>query len=137
MHRKLIAVSATAAILLTGCAGQQAVPGQDTAGTLTFSVKRYPHVADHARDAMAAGESKVCTIDRKGAAARRKESLRGVATAPGKDRDEFPPAVCKEGGKGADVRLVPAKENRSAGAWMSHQLQRWPDGTRVLVAVSD
>lgn len=135
MH-KLTATAAALAVLLTGCAGQQTSTEQSVSATLTFSLKRYPHVADHARDAMAAGESTVCTLDRKGAALRRKESLRGVATAPGKDRDEFPPAICEEGGKGADVRLVPATENRSAGAWMSSQLAKWPDGTRIRVAVS-
>jgi len=96
---------------------------------------QYPEIADHVRDAQAAGESTVCTIDRHGAAERRKESLRGHATAPGKDRDEYPPAVCKEGGTGADVRLVDSGENRAAGAWMEAKMGHWSDGTRVLLVV--
>lgn len=131
--RRWTALVATA-LLLTGCAAESE---QATSGTLTFSLASYPQVADHARDAMAAGESKVCTIDRKGAAERRKVALRGVKTAAGKDRDEFPPAVCLEGGRGADVRLVPSTENRSAGAWMSGQLAKWPDGTRIRITVSN
>lgn len=131
--RLLGAVLGTAALLLTGCAA--GVQDPDTAGTLTIPLSRFPNVGDHARDAIAAGESAVCTLDRPGATARRKESLRGVPTAPGKDRDEFPPAICKEGGHGADVRLVPSKENRSEGAWMSGQLKKWPDGTRIRITV--
>ena len=133
--RRLGAALAAVGLLVAGCAGEAGT--EQTAGTLSVSLARYPNVADHARDAMAAGESSICTIDRLGAAARRKESLRGVKTAPGKDRDEFPPAVCKEGGRGADVRLVPSKENRSEGAWMSGQLSNWPDGSRIRIAVSD
>jgi deoxyribonuclease NucA/NucB len=134
MTSRIWAALATAALLLTGCAEQAETT---VSGTLTISLARYPNVGDHARDAIAAGESGVCTIDRKGAALRRKDSLRGIATAPGKDRDEFPPAICLEGGKGADVRLVPAKENRSEGAWMSGQLAKWPDGTRIRITVSN
>lgn len=124
--------------LCTGCppAAKPGHPATSTdAVTLIFSLARYPDIADHVRDAQAAGESAVCTIDRPGATERRKESLRGHATALGKDRDEYPPAECKEGGKGADVRLVPSSENRSAGAWMSGQLRKWPNGTQVLLVV--
>ena len=134
MTRKLATSAVLIAALLTGCA-EQSAPA--VSGTLTISLTRYPNVADHARDAMAAGESSICTLDRPGAAARRKESLRGVKTAPGQDRDEFPPAVCKEGGRGADVRLVPSAENRSEGAWMSGQLNNWPDGSRIRITVSN
>lgn len=123
---------AAAALALTGCGAQAA---EQTEGTLTISLARYPNVADHAQDAMAAGESSICTIDRPGADARRTASLRGHATAKGQDRDEFPPAICLEGGKGADVRLVPSEENRSEGAWMSGQLKKWPNGTAIRIAV--
>lgn len=128
---KLAAVLAAVG-LLAGCKA----PGPEqptTSATLTISLSRFPNVGGHARDAEVVGESKICTIDRGGATARRKDSLRGIATAPGKDRDEFPPAMCKEGGHGADVRLVPAAENRAEGAWMEKQLKRWPNGTRILI----
>src|ERR1044072_3658516 len=124
MHRRLSAAISVIAFTVSGCATQ---PVPEYKATLTISLARFPHVGDHARDAIKTGESEICTIDRGGATARRKVSLRGIATAPGKDRDEFPPAMCKEGGKGADVRLVPAKENRAEGAWMESQLEGWPN----------
>lgn len=105
------------------------------ARTLAFSLARYPNVADHIRDAIKAGESSVCTLDREGADERRDAAVKGHAAAKGMDRDEYPFAVCLEGGKGADVRLVPSGENRSAGAWMGNKLEQLPDGTRVLVVV--
>lgn len=105
--------------------------------TLTFSLSRYPNVADHVRDAQAAGESKVCTIDRPHADSHRKQSLADIATKPGMDRDEYPPAMCAEGGRGADVRLVPSAENRSSGSWMRGRLAHYPNGTRVLLKVGN
>lgn len=123
----------------SGCNSDAKVPVEVTSMatvTLAFSLARYPAVADHVRDAIAAGESAVCILDRKGADERRADALAGHATATGKDRDEYPFAICVEGGKGSDVRLVPSGENRSAGAWMSNQLEHWPDGTRVQVVVS-
>ena len=139
MNRRAAALIAVVPVLglFAGCAAPAAsnTDTEDTSATLTISLSRFPHVADHARDAMAAGESSICTIDRPGAGKRRTDSLRGIATAKGQDRDEFPPAVCKEGGKGADVRLVPSSENRSEGAWMSGQLKKWPNGTRIKIAV--
>ena len=83
----------------------------------------------------AKGESSICTIDRKDADEHRKESLSGIETKPGYDRDEFPMAMCAEGGNGADVKLVHSSDNRGAGSWVSHQLSGLPDGTRVLIKV--
>ncbi|WP_110806875.1 NucA/NucB deoxyribonuclease domain-containing protein [Rhodobacter viridis] len=34
---------------------------------------------------------------------------------PGRDRDEYPPAVFTQGGPGASLRLIPSSDNRSAG----------------------
>ena len=42
-------------------------------------------------------------------------ALQGIPTRSGFDRDEYPPAVAREGGKGAHVRYVRSSENRSAG----------------------
>lgn len=104
---------------------------------LVFHLSRYPNIADHVRDAQAAGESKVCTIDRRHATQHRRESLANEPAPPaGMDRDEYPPAMCKEGGSGADVRPVPSKENRSAGAWMGNKLESYPNGTVVLFRVA-
>jgi hypothetical protein len=53
---------------------------------------------------------------RRGAAANRRASLRGIATQPGLDRDEAPPASTTSGGAGAMVELLDASENRRHGA---------------------
>jgi hypothetical protein len=98
---------------------------------LYFLSEKYPETADHIRDAIASGESAVCTIDRDGADERREESLEGVPTRKGKDRDEWPMAMCREGGKGSDVRYISPRDNRGAGSWVGNQLEKYPDGTRV------
>ena len=103
--------------------------------TLVFPKNRYPKTGDHIQDAIAAGESAVCTIDRKGAKENRRQSLKGVETRKGYDRDEWPMAMCKEGGTGADIRYVTPSDNRGAGSWISNQLDNYPDGTRVLIEV--
>ena len=103
--------------------------------TLIFSLSRFPHIADHVRDAQAAHKSRTCTIDRPGADENRDESLAGIPTRKGYDRDEYPPAMCKEGGLHADVRYVPSSENRSAGAWMGSALSDYPNGTVILFRV--
>jgi hypothetical protein len=77
----------------------------------------------------------VLHIDRAGAEANREESLRGVPTRPGFDRDEYPPTVAREGGGGADIRYVRSSENRSAGAYMGGRLRGWCDGQRFVILV--
>ncbi len=99
--------------------------------TLTFPSSRYPETSSHIRDAIAAGHSDVCTIDRSGADERREESLRGVPTKSGYDRDEWPMAMCLEGGAGADIRYITPSDNRGAGSWVGNQLTKYPDGTKV------
>ncbi|WP_458762567.1 two-partner secretion domain-containing protein [Cupriavidus basilensis] len=64
-----------------------------------ISRSSYPESAQHIADGIAAGQPSTLTIDRAGAAARRAEALKGVDVKPGFDRDEFPPAMFKEGGQ--------------------------------------
>jgi glutamyl/glutaminyl-tRNA synthetase len=96
---------------------------------------RYPETAEHVKEAEKKGESSICTIDRKEVKEHRKESLAGIETKPGYDRDEFPMAMCAEGGQGADVKMVHSSDNRGEGSWVSHQLSGLPDGTKVLIKV--
>ncbi|APQ62147.1 sporulation protein [Paenibacillus polymyxa] len=103
--------------------------------TLEFSSLRYPETGAHIRDAIAAGHSAVCTIDRNGAEENRKESLKGCPTKKGYDRDEWPMAMCAEGGAGADIRYITPSDNRGAGSWVSHQLDKYADGTKVRFIV--
>jgi hypothetical protein len=93
--------------------------------------RRWPNVADHIADAQLG----TLHLDRRHAERHRDASLRGVATRPGYDRDEQPPAVSREGGRGADVRLVPARENRSQGSAMGHRLRRFCDGQAFRLVV--
>lgn len=116
----------------------------DTVGTptsdqydvkLIFPVDRYPETADHIQDAIAKGESSICTIDRNGSVEHREASLAGIPTRKGYDRDEWPMAMCAEGGAGADIRYVTPSDNRGAGSWIGGQLNDYADGTRVWIVI--
>ncbi|MFC5702214.1 NucA/NucB deoxyribonuclease domain-containing protein [Cohnella faecalis] len=98
---------------------------------LFFPTDQYPETGRHIKEAIAAGESAICTIDRDEAEERRKESLKGIPTKKGYDRDEWPMAMCAEGGSGADIKYIDPSDNRGAGSWVSNQLEDYPDGTRV------
>lgn len=103
--------------------------------TITFPSDRYPETAKHIKDAIKAGNSDVCTIDREVAEANRDLSLKGVPVKKGKDRDEWPMAMCAEGGSNADIEYITPKDNRGAGSWVGNQLSTYPDGTRVKFVV--
>ncbi|MEC0124017.1 NucA/NucB deoxyribonuclease domain-containing protein [Paenibacillus pabuli] len=103
--------------------------------TITFPSERYPETAKHIKTAINAGHSDVCTIDRSGAESNRDLSLKGVPVKKGKDRDEWPMAMCAEGGAGADIQYISPKDNRGAGSWVGNQLSTYPDGTRVKFVV--
>jgi hypothetical protein len=109
----------------------EATPASASDYTLEFPADRYPETAKHIEKAMDTGESKICTIDRDHADENRKESLKDIPTKSGYDRDEWPMAMCKEGGDGADIAYIHPSDNRGAGAWVSNQLDTFPDGTRV------
>lgn len=103
---------------------------------LEFPADRFPTVAAHIASAILAGKSSVCTIDRDGADQRREASLAGIPTRDGYDRDEWPMAVCAEGGAGASVTYIDPTENRGAGSWVGNSLEKYPDGTRVKFVVT-
>lgn len=98
---------------------------------LIFPADRYPETAEHIQNAIESGHPSTCTIDRNGADDNRKESLRGIDTKKGKDRDEWPMAMCAEGGEGADIEYISPSDNRGAGSWVGNQLEGYPDGTLV------
>jgi hypothetical protein len=98
---------------------------------LLFPADRYPETAKHIKDAVENGHPATCTIDRDGADENRKLSLRGVDTKKGYDRDEWPMAMCAEGGEGADIEYISPSDNRGAGSWVGNQLEEYPDGTLV------
>lgn len=133
-----------AAMVLAGCSATEALapaPTQVAAVHAEYDVRlvfpsdSYPETALHIYGAIEQGASAVCTIDREGAADNRKASLAGVDTKNGYDRDEWPMAMCEEGGAGASVAYIDASDNRGAGSWVGNRLADYPDGTRVLFVV--
>lgn len=106
-------------------------PSNSSVVQLTFPSDRYPETAKHIQDAIAKGESATCTINREQAEENRKESLKGIPTKKGYDRDELPMAMCEEGGVGADIEYITPSDNRGAGSWVGNQLEDYADGTRV------
>jgi len=117
------------ALLLNGCGGRPPPRNVD------IRMSKYPQSAAHIRDAQRSGRPEVLTVDRPGAKANRKASLRGVPRRPGQDRDEYPPATFREGGAGASVRHISPGDNRGAGSSMRHQMTGVKDGEQVRLRV--
>lgn len=119
-------------LLLTACSvPEESYSSESYDVALQFPAKRYPETGAHIRDAIADGHSGICTIERKGVDERRKQSLAPYPSKKGYDRDEWPMAMCKEGGDGADIRYIKPADNRGAGSWVGNQLEQYPDGTKV------
>ncbi|MYT68379.1 hypothetical protein GTY60_01650 [Streptomyces sp. SID8367] len=108
---------------------------------------KYPESAQHIEDAqngvISRGDRRrtgqplpdILTIDRGGADDNRADSLRGIATDSPRDRDEYPPAMYKEGGTGASVRYISASDNQGSGSAMGSAVRGLPDGSRVKIRV--
>ena len=116
---------------------KQTITIGDTYDTvLKFPADLYPETAAHISSAMLNGHSQVCTISRAGADARRDASLKSIPIVENYDRDEWPMAMCEEGGNQASVAYIDPADNRGAGAWVGNQLENYPDGTKVKFVVS-
>jgi hypothetical protein len=102
-----------------------------------LSKSEYPHITAHIRHSWRLGYPHVLRIHRAGADERRAKLLerwQRVHPQPkgdGLDLDEAPAAMLRDRVR-ADVRPIPAHENRSAGASLGAQLRGYCDGTRVL-----
>ncbi|MFF3496767.1 hypothetical protein ACFYWS_36130 [Streptomyces sp. NPDC002795] len=108
---------------------------------------KYPESAQHIEDAQngtnwrgdrqrtGPAQPDILTIDRSGADDNRADSLRGIPTDSPRDRDEYPPAMYKEGGTGASVQYIAAKDNQGSGSAMGSAVRGLPDGTRVKISV--
>lgn len=94
---------------------------------------KYPEAAKHIEDAKAAGHPEILTVDRTASKANRRASLKGTKTKPNMDRDEYPPAMTKEGGKGASVKHINPSQNRGAGKSMGSQLKDVPNGGKFKI----
>lgn len=112
-------------------------PKPQRAKPVFISKSKHPESAKHVLDAQKAGAPKVLTVDRSGKNERRRQALAGTPTQQGKDRDEYPPAVTKEGGKNASVRHIAPSDNRGSGACLGAQCKDVPDGKKIRVLVTD
>lgn len=100
---------------------------------------RYPGIVEHIRYSWSRGYPKVLRIHREGASGRRDRLLgwwerrHPQPRGDGLDLDEEPATVLRDSWR-ADVRPIPAHENRSAGASLGAQIAGYPDGTCVRYA---
>ena len=108
-----------------------------TAKEITLSRKMHGEAAQHAADAIKAGKPDVLTIDRARAAPNRQAATDALDKVAGKHLDEYPPAMFREGGTGANVRPINPRDNMSAGACIGNACRGLPDGTRVRIKVGD
>lgn len=140
LRARLAAVLTALALSCAGAGLLPAVAGHDAAAVaascqtqhnsvhVQLSSSRYPETTDHIADAIAAGQPSLLHIDRAHEDAHREASLADYPPRAGFDRDEYSPAVSREGGAGADVRYIDPSDNRGAGASMGNQLEDWCNG---------
>lgn len=133
MRTRSVVLAALVAVALppfVPVATAQEAPCRTLAGAVVVNLddSRSPAAVAHVRRAVAARQPWLLHIDRAHEDLHRRTSLRGIPTRPGHDRDEYPPAVSAEGGAGADVELIPAGDNRSAGGKMGAALRPYCDG---------
>ncbi len=129
MARRCVAVVfATVAVALGGSATATACERQSSSVHVVLSEARYPQTSDHTLDAIAAGEAALLHIDRADEDLHRSQSLAPFPPRSGYDRDEYPPAMSREGGTGADVRYIDPSDNRGAGAVMGNALEDYCEG---------
>jgi hypothetical protein len=127
-----VACGATLAAGVATVGHQPATAGAATCmhqrGAVVVSLSKYPHIAAHIRAAIRGGRPVLLHIDRRHADQHRDTSTAVLPTKAGYDRDEYPPAMSREGGRRADVRYVDSHENRAAGASMGYHLRGYCDG---------
>jgi RHS repeat-associated protein len=102
---------------------------------IDVSIARFGEAATHIVDAQAAGQPNILTIDRLGADANRTAAIGDLDSVPGKQLDEYPPAMFREGGGGASVRAINPSDNMSAGAYIGNSLRSFANGTRIQIRV--
>lgn len=102
---------------------------------------KHPEAASHIEHAQKNGQPTVLYIDRAGAHDRRTAATGSVSLkrkpSPHYERDEYPPAMTKEGGHNANVRYINPHDNRGAGSSMRAQTRDLPDGSKIRVVVAD
>ncbi|MEZ8187617.1 RHS repeat-associated core domain-containing protein [Shewanella sp. 5S214] len=109
----------------------------DVTKNVDISRAKYGDAAEHIADAQKAGHPDVLTIARDGANANRKASIGGMPKVPGKQLDEYPPAMFKEGGAGSSVRAISPKNNMGAGACIGNACRSLANGEKVRIRILD
>lgn len=104
---------------------------------ITLSLKTQGEAAAHAADAIKLGKPDVLTIARDGAPGNRKAAIGGTQKVPGKQLDEYPPAMFKEGGSGASVRAIKPSDNMSAGACIGNACRGLANGDKIRIKVDE
>jgi hypothetical protein len=133
-----VALLAGSVLILTGLGGHAATAGQAPCTrtrnlvVVDFDNVKHRHILDHAFDARRKGHARILHIRRYEHTANRRVSLEGIPTKRGYHRDEYPPAMSDEGGKGASVRYITISENTSAGSVMGHQLAPYCNEQRFI-----
>lgn len=143
--RAATAAEAQGARIATGASTRAAATSGRAIGKpvdVVISRSRHPAAAEHILHAQRTGQPSILTLDRANAAQRRSESLRYINNRSRRpagqfDRDEYPPAMFREGGNPSSVRYINSHDNRGAGTSMRWQLEGHADGTRVRMVVGD
>jgi RHS repeat-associated protein len=120
-----------------GLAGCTLSKGRSKQYDYKLRLKRseYPETFGHIDGAIKKGHPYIVTIQRDTAKLNRKLSLKDIKTKTGKDRDEWPMAMFKEGGTGASVKYIDPSDNRGAGSSIGNALSDLPNGTRIKIEV--
>jgi RHS repeat-associated protein len=132
-----ISVAAIGFIPLIGDIGKDVLKGSRVVKEITLLRSLHGEAAKHAADAIKAGKPSVLTIDRAGAKANRAAATGNLDKVPGKQLDEYPPAMFKEGGIDASVRAINPSDNMSAGACIGNACRGLSDGAQVKINVKD
>jgi hypothetical protein len=139
--------------------GATAIDGDKVPLTVYVSHERYPEAAQHIDEAQggvsyrgtddtayAKQQPSELTVNRGGAGDNRAKSLSGIDKVPGKQLDEYPPALFEEGGTGASVKAIDPHDNTGSGSSIGHQVnghnvnvpregppRRVDDGEQVII----
>jgi hypothetical protein len=111
--------------------GKKTSAGGKTVFTITIQDDKKDQCVQHIKDAC---KTRGKTYTTGGNSRRnRSNSLRGKKAKKGFDRDEWPMAMFKEGGKGASVRYINPSQNRSMGSRIGALCRGLPRGTTVRI----
>jgi hypothetical protein len=124
-----------------GAAGTMVAGGGDGVVHIVYlSRSKYPESCKHIEDAWADGHPRVLHVERN-SAENRAESMEGHPRESGLDRDEYPPAMFREGGYNPDtgqqasVRGITPGDNRGAGSTIGNACRGLPVGSAVSFVI--